>query len=304
MSGPPLLSAVLGSHDSHGCGQAQQPNLWIAHLEGDVGDLAKEVAELEQQVEEARELRAIAERLDDEIAANLEEIESIGSAVREAHFDLDNQIAEHDFMAVEQSVDSVRGLVDPRTVLSVVDAVLLLTAIRDDSAVPSYKWPRKLAEGVNPDSTPRLTQAQLDAQYAKELDDGARDWESFWGDTDWDDSQRDDQWETDRGERELEAMRNLAGKAADNIREIVEEIGESIWPELVASVEAGDRDSAVAHLLDAVRVAAELDSAYELYQANLSRLYTVSPGALGAMGEHLMGMETWLAAQTDRNPEE
>jgi DNA polymerase I-like protein with 3'-5' exonuclease and polymerase domains len=81
-----------------------------------VGELAKAVAELEQQLEEAQELSGITDRLDAEIAANLDEIESIGSAAREAHYELDNQIAEHDYSAVEQTSSSVAGLIlDPQS---------------------------------------------------------------------------------------------------------------------------------------------------------------------------------------------
>ncbi|MEY9965951.1 hypothetical protein ABIA33_004006 [Streptacidiphilus sp. MAP12-16] len=259
-----------------------------------MGDLAKAVAELELQLEEARELGAIAERLDTEIAANLDEIDSVGSAVREAHYELDNQIAEHNYAAVEESVNSVVGLIDPRTILPAVDAVLLLTAIRDDRALPSRAWPHAFDQEAEADNSPLLTQEQLDAQQATELANAAEDWEAHWGDTDWDESQRDDQWATDRAEHENDALRNVVRTAAGNIEKIIEGIGETVWPDLEKALGAGDRDGAIQHLLEALKAAQQLPTAYQLYEVNLSRLYTSSPGSLGAMGEHLMGVETWL----------
>ncbi len=262
-----------------------------------MGDPAKAVAELELQLEEARELGAITERLDTEIATNLDEVESVGSAVREALYELDNLIAEHDYAAVEESVNSVVGLIEPRTILPAVDAVLLLTAIRDNKVLPSRAWPRALDTEAEPDSSTLLTQEQLDAQRATELANAAEDWETHWGDTDWDESQRDDQWATDRAEHENDALRNAVRTAAANIEKIIEGIGETLWPDLEKALEAGDRDGAIQNLLEALNAAQQLPAAYQLYEVNLSRLYTSSPGSLGAMGEHLMGVETWLNIQ-------
>jgi hypothetical protein len=111
-----------------------QGDLAIVETRGrEMGDLAKAVAELEQEVGDARELRQIVERLDTEVEARMDEIETIGGAILELHGDLDNQIAEYDYAAVEQSAASLRGLVDMEEVLPTVDAALLLTALRDDS---------------------------------------------------------------------------------------------------------------------------------------------------------------------------
>ncbi|MFJ8468165.1 hypothetical protein [Streptomyces swartbergensis] len=52
----------------------------------------------------------------------MDEIETIGSALLDLHGDLDNQIAEDDYMAVEQPVASLRGLVDMEDVLPAIDA--------------------------------------------------------------------------------------------------------------------------------------------------------------------------------------
>ncbi|MFE2690568.1 hypothetical protein [Streptomyces mirabilis] len=55
----------------------------------------------------------------------MEEIEGIGTETLDLHGDLDDQIAEHDYMTVEQSVTSLRGLMDMETVDAHVDAGLI-----------------------------------------------------------------------------------------------------------------------------------------------------------------------------------
>lgn len=50
-----------------------------------MGELANAVARLEEQVEDVRELRKIVERFDMEIAARMEEIETIGGAILDLH---------------------------------------------------------------------------------------------------------------------------------------------------------------------------------------------------------------------------
>ncbi|HEV7627682.1 MAG TPA: hypothetical protein VGO89_14400, partial [Streptomyces sp.] len=95
-----------------------------------VGELAEKVAVLEQDAEEAERLRQLAERIDTDITNRMDEIEGIGSALDDVHFRLDDQLAEHDYMAVEQSMDELRSLVDWESVLPLIDGVLLLTALR------------------------------------------------------------------------------------------------------------------------------------------------------------------------------
>lgn len=110
-----------------------------------MGDLAKAVAELEREAEGVRELRQVVERIDAEVASRMDEIESIGAAILDLHSDLDNQVAEYDYMAVEQSAGSLQGLVALETVLPAIDAVLLLTALRDDEPVPDLTLPLSLS---------------------------------------------------------------------------------------------------------------------------------------------------------------
>jgi hypothetical protein len=65
------------------------------------------------------------EQLDTDIVARMEESEGIGAETLALHGDLADQIAGHDYLTVEQSVTSRRGLMDMETVGAHVDAGLI-----------------------------------------------------------------------------------------------------------------------------------------------------------------------------------
>ncbi|MGW0957164.1 hypothetical protein [Streptomyces sp. NPDC002545] len=260
-----------------------------------MGELAKAVAELEEQVEDTRELRKIVERLETEIAVRMDEIETVGSAVRDLHGDLDNQIAEYDYGAVEQSVESLRGLVDAEEILPAIDAVLLLTALRDDAPVPDLTRPLSSFENDDAWGHPRLTQEDLDRDFEARLARADDHWEQVWGDHAWADSdERDSQRAEARADAEREAIKDRANRAGTHVRELVEYIGDTLWPDLVEAVETSDRERAVEALAAACAATREAAPAYKLYEINLSAQYESSPTSLGAMGEYLSDFETWL----------
>ncbi|MEU1782424.1 hypothetical protein ABZ545_23490 [Streptomyces abikoensis] len=260
-----------------------------------MGELAKAVAELEEQVEDVRELRKIVERLDMEIAARMDEIETIGNAILDLHGDLDNQTAEYDYMAVEQSAASLRGLVDVEEVLPAIDTVLLLTALRDDEPIPDLTLPLSVFENKDAGEHPRLTQEDLDREFQADLARADQRWKEIWDDHAWaDPEERDSEWAEHRAEAEREAIQDRARRAAAHIEELVDYIGDTLWPDLIEAVEAGDRKRAVRALAAACAAARETEPAYKLYEVNLSAQYQSSPMSLGAMGEYLSDFETWL----------
>ncbi|WP_434593106.1 hypothetical protein [Streptomyces sp. A5-4] len=204
-----------------------------------MGELAKVVAGLEEEVEDIRE---IVERLDTEIAARMEEIEGIGSEVFDLHGNLDEQIAEHDYMAVEQSVTSLRGLVDMETVLPAMDAVLLLTALRDDEPVPDLTLPLSSFHDDDSWDHPRLSQEDLDRAFKAAMVRADQHWEEIWGDHSWEDlTERDSHRAEDRADSELEGIKARARRAGAHIIELIDYIGDTLWPDLVKAVEAGTR---------------------------------------------------------------
>ncbi|MEK8143878.1 hypothetical protein NKH18_23900 [Streptomyces sp. M10(2022)] len=262
-----------------------------------MGNLAKAVAELEEKVEAVRELRKIVERLDTEIATRMEEIEAIGTELLDLHGDLDNQIAEYDYMAVEQSVASVARLVDVETVLPAIDAVLLLTALRDDEPIPDLSLPLSSFDEDDCWDHPRLTQEDLDRAFKAALARADQRWEEIWGDHSWEGlDERDSQRAEDHADAEQEAIKDRAGRAGAHVMELIDYIGDTLWPDLVEAVESGARERAVRALAAACAAAREAEPAYKLYEVNLSVQYESSPASLGAMGELLGNFETWLTS--------
>ncbi|MEU8628524.1 hypothetical protein [Streptomyces sp. NPDC048669] len=263
-----------------------------------MGDLANTVAKLEEEVANVRELRKIVERLDTEIFSRMEEIEEAGTDILDLHGDLDDQIAEHDYMAVEQSAATLRGLVDVETVLPAIDTVLLLTALRDDGSVPDLALP--LAPFADDDSWehPRLTQEDLDREFKAALVRADQRWQEVWGDHSWDDEdEQHTQRAEDRADAEKEAIKDRARRAGTHLMDLVDHIGETLWPELVEAVESGDRGRAVRALAEAASAARATESAYKLYEVNLSIQFESSPESMGAMGEFLSGAQEWLLSE-------
>ncbi|MER8068559.1 hypothetical protein ABTZ59_09725 [Streptomyces sp. NPDC094034] len=260
-----------------------------------MGDLAKAVAKLEEQVEGVRELRQIVERLDTEIASRMDDIEAIGGSILDLHGDLDNQIAEYDYMAVEQSVASLRGLVDMEEVLPAIDTVLLLTALRDNGPIPDLTLPLSSFEDDASWQHPRLRQEDLDRKFEADLAQADQRWEEIWGDhTRANPDERDSQRTEDHANAEREAIKNRAHRAGSHVMKLIDYIGDTLWPSLVEAVEDNDRERAVRALAAACAAARETEPAYKLYEVNLSAQYESSPMTLGAMGESLADFETWL----------
>ncbi|WP_381795513.1 hypothetical protein [Streptomyces niveus] len=263
-----------------------------------MGDLAKAVAKLEEEAEDVRELRKIAERLDGEIDARMEDIEGIGGEVLDLHGDLDNQIAEHDYMAVEQSVTSLRRLVNMETVLPAVDAVLLLTALRDDEPVPDLTLPLSSFDDDDSWDHPRLSQKDLDRTFEATLARADQRWEEIWGDRSWEDpGEGESQRAEDHADAEREAIKERARRAGSHVMELIDYIGDTLWPDLVEAVESGDRERAVRALAATASAARATESAYKLYEVNLSIQFESSPESMGAMGEFLSDAQGWLLSQ-------
>ncbi|MEU6535782.1 hypothetical protein [Streptomyces sp. NPDC047000] len=257
-----------------------------------MGDLAKAVAALEDKVKDVRMVRQIVERLDTEIATRMDEIETIGGALLDVHGDLDHQIAEYDYTAVEQSAASVRGLVDVEEVLPAIDTVLLLTALRDDEALPDLTL--TLSSFQDDDDSwdhPRLSQQDLDRTFEAAMARADQGWE----DGEWSDQAEQESRHAEyRAHAELEAIKDRAHRAGTHLMELVDHIGDTLWPELIEAVEDGNRDRAVHALAAACAAARETEPAYKLYEVNLSAQYEASPMSLGAMGESLSGLEAWV----------
>ncbi|MFD5031805.1 hypothetical protein ACFWM0_15515 [Streptomyces sp. NPDC058405] len=62
-------------------------------------------------------------------------------------------------------------------------------------------------------------------------------------------------------------------------------------------MESGDRERAVRALAAASSAARATESAYKLYEVNLSIQFESSPESMGAMGEFLSDAQGWLLSQ-------
>jgi hypothetical protein len=111
--------------------------------------------------------------------------------------------------------------------------------------------------------------------------------------------ERDSQRAEHRAEAEREAIKDRARRAAAHIEELVDYIGDTLWPDLVEAVEASDRERAVRALAAACAAALETEPAYKLYEVNFSGQYESSPMSLGAMGEYLSDFEMVEDAKAD-----
>ncbi|MEU8522884.1 hypothetical protein [Streptomyces sp. NPDC048577] len=264
-----------------------------------VGDLANAVAALEASAKQARELREVVERLDTEISVRMEEIEQIGSEIWELESNLDDHICEHDFMAVQQAVDTLHGLVNWRTVLPAIDSILLLTAIRDGQPLPDldlpHTWPG--GDAVEDHEHPTLTQADLDREHAADIARAEQQWQEIWGDHEWEDEAERESHRADaRYEAEQEAVINRTRRAGRHLMKLFEYVAETVG-ELPPAAEEARREDAIKALAAVDSAAREAASGYKLYEVNLSEQYTSNPSSLGAMGEFIGGFTSWMMAQ-------
>ncbi|WP_369392732.1 hypothetical protein AB5J72_38005 [Streptomyces sp. CG1] len=266
-----------------------------------MGKLAEAIAALEESVKDSRSLRAIVERLDVEISMRLEDIEGIGAEIMDLASDLDNQLAECDYFAVQRAAESLPGLACWERVLPAIDSIVLLTAIRDEMPAPDLTLPSaegSAGEGVDHEH-PVLTQQDLDRQLAADVANAEQQWQQIWGKHDWDDAtEREAHFSDARYEAEQEAVKTRTRRAGQHIMDLFEYVSET-WGALTEAAEAARRDDAIEALKAACAAARQAEPAYKLYEVALSQQYTLAPSSLGAMGEFLGGAEAWLKSQRD-----
>ncbi|MFJ5095319.1 hypothetical protein [Streptomyces sp. NPDC088557] len=72
-----------------------------------MGELADRVARLEGEVTEAQEALRVVAKIDEEIENALEEVESVQEALLNLSWELDGEIADHNYSAVERFIFTV-----------------------------------------------------------------------------------------------------------------------------------------------------------------------------------------------------
>ncbi|MFF4641397.1 hypothetical protein [Streptomyces sp. NPDC001389] len=264
-----------------------------------MGELADRVARLEREVTEAQEALRVVEKVDEEIESAMEEVESVCGALLDLSSELDGEIADHNYPAVERCAYELCGLVDSEQVRRAVDTVMLLTAVRDGCPLPATSVDA-LMSGLKDvtASHPTLTQEALDQEFQEAMDRAEGIWREIYDDGSWEsEDERRDHLADHMHEARPEAISDRAVRAGRLLMELCDYLAETVWPEVTAGLRGADLARVARALKEAAMAGKTAPAVYKLYEANLSVQYESSPYSLGAVGEQLMAFESWLGVQ-------
>ncbi|SHN22650.1 coiled-coil domain-containing protein [Actinacidiphila paucisporea] len=258
-----------------------------------MSELTKIVAELEERVNQADEARAVSDRLSEAFEGMLDEIRGMSELLYNLGGEIDGFVAEHDFMAVERAADEIRGITEADRLLPVLRQILLLGAIRDDTAVPDAASIEELPELAAVEiAHPVLSREELLRDSERELAKRETYLRGLWNGED-----EADDLEEGLREARLEAIEERALRAGRQLMELSEYIAEELWPELKRQAEYGHIEEALRALAAVDAAGREAPKAYKIYETALSERYGQSPSSMGAMGDHLMLFESWIHSQ-------
>lgn len=198
---------------------------------------------------------AAAETID----AIREELDTVYGQIVELGGDIDVQLADYDYTAVQQTIESFAALISGHE----VDGVDELADLCARTAATDPQSPAPIAE------MPRLTKSDLPA--VAEL--GDNDDEDF-----------------------VDSLRDRESRCARHIRRLFDH-AEKAWEEAVDAAGAGNAKAAEAAVARLRAVPDELTSAYSLWETCLVDLYNDSPSHLSAAGDMVSGMAGWLGRQ-------
>lgn len=264
-----------------------------------MGELADGVARLEREFAEAQEALRVVQKIEEEIESAMEEVESVCEALLNLSWELDGEIADHNYPAVERYAYELWGLVDSERVRRAVDTVALLTAVRDGRPLPAMSVAvlMKNLKDVNA-SHPTLTQEALDQEFQAAMGRAEDIWKKIYDDGSWDsENERKDHLADHLHEARQEAISDRAVRAGRFLMELCEHLAETVWPEVTDSLRGTDFERVARALKEASMAGETAPAVYKLYEVNLSVQYESSPYSLGAVGEQLMAFESWLGAQ-------
>ncbi|MEU8496701.1 hypothetical protein AB0C86_08215 [Streptomyces lavendulae] len=264
-----------------------------------MGELADRVARLEHEVTEAQEALRVVEKVDEEIERAMEEVESVCEALLNLSGELDVEIADHNYPAVERCAYELWGLVDSEQVRRAVDTVALLTAVRDGRALPATSVDA-LMVGLKDvkASHPTLTQEELDHEFQLAMDRAEGIWREIYDDGSWEsEDERKDHLADHLHEARQEAISDRAVRAARFLMELCDHLAETVWPEVTEGLRGTDLERVARALKEASMAGETAPAVYKLYEVNLSEQYESAPYSLGAVGEQLVAFESWLGVQ-------
>ncbi|MEV6572216.1 hypothetical protein [Streptomyces sp. NPDC051577] len=264
-----------------------------------MGELADRVARLEREVAEAQEALRIMKKVDEEIECAMEEVESVCEALLNLSGELDGEIADHNYPAVERCAYELWGLVDSEQVRRAVDTVALLTAVRDGGSLPAASVPTLISRLKDVKAShPTLTQEALDQEVQAATDRAADIWKRIYDDGSWDsEDERKEHLADHLREARQEAISDRAVRAGRFLMELCDHLAETVWPEVTDGLRGADLERVARALKEASLAGETAPAVYKLYEVNLSVQYESDPYSLGAMGEQLMAFESWLGVQ-------
>ena len=183
-----------------------------------------------------------------------------------------------------------------RKVLPSIDAVLLLTALRDDEPIPTLALPLTAFESGGDWGHPQLTQVDLDREFAAKLVRADQRWEEIWSDHVWADS-------SERGRPESRRSRRRPAPSHQRSRREGQATTSGSLS-ITSATPCGRRRGGPwkpaigrgrsKRWLPHARRRKKPHPPSKLYEVSLSAQYESSPASLGAMGETLSDFETWL----------
>ncbi|WP_433343451.1 hypothetical protein [Micromonospora sp. CA-111912] len=202
----------------------------------------------------------VLERLEDEIAFLAEGLATASEQLDELVSNLDDHLVEYSYDRVSDAVDEV-GVILGEEVARDLTTLVSLGVIRHGHPI---------TEGGKDASVPTLTAEELPLLVSDDEDD------------------EDD-------EARIDNLRDRLNAAADHLCLLLS-FANDRFDLAREAAERGNSGRALKDLWLAQQAVADAPTAYQLWMRCLGELADVSPGSLGAVGEMLMGFESFLHA--------
>ncbi|MGH4012816.1 MAG: hypothetical protein ACRDSL_02525 [Pseudonocardiaceae bacterium] len=216
------------------------------------------------------ELEELHERRDVAIEVRVDELNEVALSVDEIAFELDNQLAEYDYVMVNQSIDIAIDAIEHTDDGQLEELVRLASVeIPGDTGGPV---------GTQDQLPPLPHMRVAELPSAEGVD-----------------------WERERDAVDYaEAVRHRVAVCADRIRYLLDYFSEELWTHIVAAAKRADSENALAALTECGTVANELRDAHGLWMLWLNELYLDDPANLGYVGE-VTAQTVILAGRTARS---
>lgn len=211
------------------------------------------------------QVNSIRERRDEEIAVISEYVSESINAMSELRSEVDDYLAEYEYMRVSQAVDEAVGIIESASGDDQLAELVELASLR----LPGDRSPDPVGDGLEP--LRRLTTADLPPVVVNE------------------EIYNDDEQSGLR----IETQRDRVNDCAQHLRYLFDVFESELWPRVLAAAQAGDRSTTESLVGRCPDLVAELRSTHDLWMLELNELYEETPGSLGQSGETTSAFGTW-----------